>query len=245
MKERIYTIPINEVFEKECECPLCLFEKDEEQKLLDYTLGASMMEPDARQITNEKGFCKHHYLKLMDMTEKLPLALVTETHMDEILKDLKEFDEKLPKLTKKVFKKSGALKEEIKKQTDFFDKLNKKCAICERHNHIMDVFMKNLIFLIKTEPDFYKKFFASKGFCLKHFNEILKYALDDLDGQFLYDFVKALYKLEIENFARVDEDVKWFTKKFDYRYKDEPWKNSKDAVKRSTEKIVSYSYKDE
>ena len=57
--------------------------------------------------------------------------------------------------------------------------------------------------------------------------------------------MKELYKLEIENFARVDEDVKWFTKKFDYRFKDEPWKNSKDAVKRSTEKIVSYSYKDE
>ena len=115
---------------------------------MDYTLGASMMEPNARQVTNEKGFCKHHYLKLMDMTEKLPLALVTETHMDEILVKLKQFDKNLPGLEKKIFKKSSALKEELKKQTNFLDELNNKCAICERHNHIMDVFMNNLVFLI-------------------------------------------------------------------------------------------------
>ena len=32
---------------------------------------------------------------------------------------------------------------------------------------------------------------------------------------------------------RTIEDVEWFIKKFDYRYKDEPWKNSKDALVRT------------
>ena len=29
------------------------------------------------------------------------------------------------------------------------------------------------------------------------------------------------------------EDVSWFCKKFDYRYDEEPWYNSKDAVERA------------
>ena len=42
-------------------------------------------------------------------------------------------------------------------------------------------------------------------------------------------FLEKLCKLQIDNLARVTEDVEWFTKKFDYRYKDADWKNSKDA----------------
>ena len=36
-----------------------------------------------------------------------------------------------------------------------------------------------------------------------------------------------------QNLDRTIEDVEWFIKKFDYRYKDEPWKNSKDALVRT------------
>ena len=243
MKERIYTIPINDAFDKDCECPICEFEKEEESRLVEYILGASMMEPDSREITNKKGFCKHHYMRILDMPNKLGIALVTETHMDKILEDFKNFDANLPQSEKKLFKKSGNLKEELKKQTDFFDNLINSCALCNRLTHIMDVFMDNLIFLCKTEPDFNKKFFAAKGFCLRHFNEILKYAPNEFSGDELYDFVKKLYKMQSENYLRVREDLAWFIKKFDYRFKDADWKNSKDAVKRSVEKTASYSDK--
>ena len=33
--------------------------------------------------------------------------------------------------------------------------------------------------------------------------------------------------------AELKEDVSWFCKKFDYRYGDEPWYNSKDSVERA------------
>ena len=32
---------------------------------------------------------------------------------------------------------------------------------------------------------------------------------------------------------KLNEDVSWFCKKFDYRYQEEPWYNSKDAVERA------------
>ena len=43
---------------------------------------------------------------------------------------------------------------------------------------------------------------------------------------------------QVTNMQRIQEDVNWFTKKFDYRFKDEPWKNSKDAIQRSIKKLV-------
>ena len=56
MKEQIYTIPVNEVYDTDCECPLCELEKKLEKETLDYTLGAAMMEPEFRMESNEKGF---------------------------------------------------------------------------------------------------------------------------------------------------------------------------------------------
>ena len=33
--------------------------------------------------------------------------------------------------------------------------------------------------------------------------------------------------------STLTDDVSWFCKKFDYRYGDEPWYNSKDSVERA------------
>ena len=86
MKEQIYTIPVNEVYDTDCECPLCELEKKLEKETLDYTLGAAMMEPEFRMESNEKGFCNHHYSMLFGMSNKLALSLVLDTHLEEIRK---------------------------------------------------------------------------------------------------------------------------------------------------------------
>ena len=68
--EQIYTIPVNEAFEKGQQdesrgCPFCRLHRMLELNELDLILGASMMEPDVRQKTNEQGFCPDHYTKMM------------------------------------------------------------------------------------------------------------------------------------------------------------------------------------
>ena len=57
--EQLYTIPVNEAFEKGAEdetrgCPFCRLYRKLELGELDLILGASMMEPDVRKKTNEK-----------------------------------------------------------------------------------------------------------------------------------------------------------------------------------------------
>ena len=76
MKEHIYTIPINEAFDAECECPVCLFMCEEERKKIEYTLGASMMEPDERVVYNKSGFCKNHTHQMYSHGNRLSHALI-------------------------------------------------------------------------------------------------------------------------------------------------------------------------
>ena len=53
MKETIYTIPINEAYETDCECPLCELESKREAEAGEYSLGPAMMEPDFRIDSND------------------------------------------------------------------------------------------------------------------------------------------------------------------------------------------------
>ena len=39
MKEQLHTIPVNEAFEMEDECPFCAMERDVEQRSIRYVVG--------------------------------------------------------------------------------------------------------------------------------------------------------------------------------------------------------------
>ncbi|GHV17482.1 hypothetical protein FACS18949_04960 [Clostridia bacterium] len=93
MKETIYTIPINEAFElRDGTCPVCRLREGLERDALDYVMGASMMEPDVRQETNRKGFCKHHLTSMMTMGNRLSLALMLESYLLEQAEHVKRYD---------------------------------------------------------------------------------------------------------------------------------------------------------
>jgi hypothetical protein len=40
---------------------------------------------------------------------------------------------------------------------------------------------------------------------------------------------------------RIQKEVNWFTKKFDYRNNDAPWGDSRDALPRTIQKIAGFS----
>ena len=90
MQDSIYTIPISEVFEPKCGCPICSMRNTLEERCIDYILGAAMMEPDVRIVTNQKGFCRIHYDMMFTRKNRLGMALTLESHLDELKKELKD-----------------------------------------------------------------------------------------------------------------------------------------------------------
>ena len=67
---------------------------------------------------------------------------------------------------------------------------------------------------------------------------LIEEAKKNLSGKNLEEFMEATNKLYLDNMNRVADELEWFTDKFDYRHKDDPWKNSKDALPRSINKLT-------
>lgn len=230
MKENIYTIPLNDAFSTDCECPICEFIKKEEASRVEYALGASMMEPDERILSNELGYCQRHTQQMFNFGNKLSHALVLETRLKYLTDSLVKYRKKAVVPVKTLL---GTQKKTVLNDS-------KTCVVCTRLEKILGDFISNLFYLYKKDDEFKAKFLSSKGFCVPHFEYIANKAYENFKGQALAEFMNELCDLQQKNLERVIEDVEWFTKKFDYRYRDEDWKNSKDAVIRGCQKISGY-----
>ena len=88
MKEKLYTIPVNDAFNIDCECPLCVMYHDLETNAIDFTLGPSYMEEDIRQITDKEGFCANHIKLMYKKQNSLGIANILKTHLNKRIKDI-------------------------------------------------------------------------------------------------------------------------------------------------------------
>ncbi|TYQ17025.1 UNVERIFIED_CONTAM: hypothetical protein Cloal_3626 [Acetivibrio alkalicellulosi] len=255
MKEKIYTIPVTDAFKTECECPMCILEKKLEDENIEYILGPFLMEPEGRIQTNKEGFCQKHFERLYNtQANRLGLGLIVDTHMHEqnaILKKLyeKKADE-LKKaseisLMKNLSSKFSSKQTESDKFVDeLLEKLNqleKSCTICNRLNNTMERYIDVIFYLYFKEEEFRQMFNNQKGFCLKHLKTLVDSTKKHLSTKETAAFLNNLMSIQLENMERIQDEVNWFTQKFDYRNNDAPWKNSKDALLRSIQKLVGYS----
>ena len=88
MRESILTIPVSESFEPKDGCPICTMRNMLEKRTIEYIMGAAMMEPDVRIETNRLGFCKTHYDQMLAQKNRLSLALMLQTHVQELDKSV-------------------------------------------------------------------------------------------------------------------------------------------------------------
>lgn len=236
MKEQLDTIPVNEAFETEDECPFCHLERQVEKKAIRYVLGpgASYMEPDVRATTDAMGFCRQHYQKMYDYGNSLGNALMMQTYFVGLQKELQ-----MQTAAFELPEKKGLFS---KKQTQELPILqwvrgkNRTCFLCHKVNYNMQRYYATFFHLIK-DAQFRGKVEATKGFCMHHFQQLLETAQEKLpDGQRQW-FYETVFDLMKTHLARVQADLDWFIDKFDYRNASAPWKNSKDAVSRSMQKL--------
>ncbi len=220
--ETIYTIPVNEAFEasaadKSCGCPFCTLYNRLEDDELELILGASMMEPDIRIQTNKEGFCRPHYDMMFNRKNRLGMALTLESHIAELTKDIKN----------KAFSKPG---EPAMKR---IASLECSCYVCRRIEFNFAHMIETAVILWDSDEDFIPKLKAQPYFCLPHYRRFIEYASRRLGKKQYAEFEKEVSAIENAYIEKLGNDVSWFCKKFDYRYDEEPWYDSKDAVERA------------
>ncbi len=235
MKEKIYTIPLTDAFSEAGECPFCTLEKKLEAEQVTYALGASMMEPDSRIISNEKGYCRRHFEQMSREGKALSLGLVLDTHLNQLIKEL-EAACATPKAKGGLLKKATV----TEPVAAVLEKNQSSCLICDKLEHTLEKFAEVFWYLYKNEPDFKETVASCQGFCLPHFKLLLACADHELSGKTLEDAKAEVTALELTHLKRINDEVNWFTKKFDYRNQNEPWGNSKDAPARAMEKLSKF-----
>ena len=221
--EQIYTIPVNEAFEasaaeKSCGCAFCALYNKLENDELDLILGASMMEPDVRIKTNKKGFCRTHYDMMFVRKNRLGMALTLESHLEELTRELRDGGIG-----------GGMGNKPIKRISELED----SCYVCERIAFNFEHMVETAVLLWNTDEDFPAKLKAQPYFCLPHYRMFLQYAQKRLPKKRMQEFAKQVEAIQESYMEELSGDVSWFCKKFDYRYNDEPWYNSKDSVERA------------
>lgn len=235
MREQIHTIPVNESFESGDECPFCYLERRTEQRCIRYVIGPgnSFMEPEVREITNKEGFCGAHLKKLFDYGNPLGTGLIVRSYMARLQRELNEQMHKHPTPGKR-----GLLRKVETSEDDLAGWIRKKlgsCYICQSMDENMRRYYYTFFFLLK-DAEFRAKVEGCKGFCMRHYAELLERARKDLPNSQHDWFYTTLPKLMTENLDRVQKDLDWFTEKFDYKNSKADWGNSRDALQRSIEK---------
>jgi len=241
MKEKLYTIPLNDAVNANDECPFCYIERKVEQSLMDFVLGscASYMESDTRDETDKEGFCRAHMKKMFDYGNTLGNGWILKTYYKNLLK---EMDSQF-----KHFKpaKGGNLSliDRFKKSTgenpigQWVAKRESTCYICDRFKGEYERYLDTFYYLFKNDPEFVEKIKKSKGFCLHHFGEMCSGAQSRLSDKEIEKFFPIILEVMKTNMERMSEDVDWLIEKFDYLNKDADWKNSKDAIQRGMQKL--------
>ena len=223
--EQIYTIPVNEAFEKVRDgagiCPFCLLYNKLEANELDLILGASAMEPDVRIKTNELGFCDTHFGLMFRRSKRLPLALMMESLLNEgVAKDLEGS-------TGMFVQKTG---DAVAKK---LDRRAHSCYVCERIENNFLHMLETAALLWQSDSAFQEKAKAAHYFCVPHYARFIQAAKDRLSKKDFAEFFTAMNGIEKSYLEELRGDVSWFCKKFDYRYENEPWGNAKDAPERA------------
>jgi hypothetical protein len=252
MKEKIYTIPVTDAFNQDCECPLCLLDKKLEDSYIDYVLGPSLMEPDGRIETNEKGFCLRHFEKLYNShLNSHGMGLIMDTYLQGKNALIKKLYEKksaaikkdtrlsaIDSIANKVSRKQTETGKFIEEMLTLLSTQEIRCTICDKKDYTMSRYIEVIFFLWSNEKEFRELFKTRKGFCMKHLKLLLEGSKKNLSPSETAGFITILMDKQLESMSKLQADVNWFTKKFDYRNNDAPWGDSKDAVQRSIRKIA-------
>lgn len=217
MAEKIYTIPVNEAFDKKDGCPFCTLYEMLVAREFEILMGGAMMEPDVRIATNEKGFCDEHFAMLLGLQKRLQAGLMLESHLSEKV---------IPTL------KGGVLAKPDKVGARAME-LAGDCYICDRVTDKLTKMFETAAYLFETDGAFKKKLAEQPYFCLRHYGRFVKTASYELGKKRFAEFYEIISEKEKSYAGTLLEDVSWYCKKFDYRYRDEDWKNSKDSLERT------------
>ncbi len=221
MRDDICTIPVSEVFEEVDGCPICRMRDTVEKRILEYILGDAMMEPDVRIETNKIGFCEYHYNQMLSGRGRLQLALMLQTHIDEI--------------NNKVFTNNPLAS--VSKKGEKAAKISDSCFVCDKIEYGISRMIDTIYRTYENEGDFRRLFDNQDCFCLPHFERLISGIDKKKMKRYGSEMAKSLTRITKAYSKTLYDNISEYCKIYDYRSNKQ--EKSKDALE-AVEKTVAF-----
>lgn len=222
MKESICTIPVDEIFEKKDGCPICRMRAELEERALDFVMGAAMMEPNVRHDTNRLGFCPEHLRLMCGRGNRLPLALMLDSHLVEISRTVFERHEK--NLLRGISSQAAESAEDAKKITE-------TCYVCHHIEKMMNAEFDTLWKMWKKDSEFRTKFKDQPYICLPDYADIIERASHALDKKSFAEFYTVVREIAVRGISKLQQNMDGFCKMYDYHNNGSDFGSLRNAVK--------------
>ncbi|MBR6953414.1 MAG: hypothetical protein IKH77_00030 [Clostridia bacterium] len=245
MRYHIDTIPVWDAMRLDGECFLCALQRRTELAEADRYLGASVMEPDVRVRVNRLGFCRVHHAMFFAMSNRLGHALMLESHHQETADQTREVIARMKKAADaaagaplgKLSRSGAQAARDMAAAAEQLREMADSCVLCDSIRENMERYLHTVFHLYRTDSEFHRCLTSGKGVCLPHLADLMRVAPQELNARELAAFVDEMGRNQAQQAERIQEDISWFIRKFDHRFADQPWKNSKDAVPRTVNKL--------
>ena len=200
------------------------------------------MQDDVRAETDKIGFCKEHLHKMFTYGNPLASALILDTHLQALSAEMKKEMKNYSGVAK------AGLLDRLRKDVSGIADSNslskwihdgeKSCFVCNHIKNNYERYVATFLVLFKRQDtDFMELVKKGKGFCLSHLADLLDAAPQYLNEKEQKELRAIIFPQMEESMERLIEELDWFEKKFDYRYRDAEWKTSRDVVQRAMQKI--------
>ena len=234
MKDRLDTYAVWEALKDGSECPLCALRRKTERTLIDRSLGGAVMSPDDRLRVNAAGYCQRHHQQLYSQKNRLGHALLTLSRLQTLIPQaeaaLRGAGTHEP--SRGLFRKTRP----NEAPDSGLQALTGGCVICQELESQSARQAETFLYLWEKDAEFREAFTASKGLCLPDTARLIDLSVS-LPGAQRAPFLAALKAGLLNSLNRLEEELSWYTQKFDYRNQDAPWGNSKDALERTANKL--------
>ncbi len=228
---------VHDVYGNGGECPLCdLYEAAESSYLNSFT-HSRIMEPSVRVQTNDRGFCPAHLGMLYRGENKLGLGLMLHTHLQ---KRLPEIEEVLDAIA--AGPRSRRDRERAETAAASLSGMLSTCYLCDLLATDMKRYRFTILYLWQKDPEFRPRFRASRGFCIRHFLEMLDEAERSLRIQRLTAWLEEAVPLMKGGFRALEKDLYAFTQLHHDAHRGLGTEEERTALSRVLQKLAGGSF---
>lgn len=122
-----------------------------------------------------------------------------------------------------------------------FDEADESCLVCSQIQKSMQLYARTVTDLYRRDPEFRARLATFDGICLPHTRLLIRESYSGLPAATRSQYTHLLRRQLHDGLTRLDQELGWFIQKFDYRFRQADWHNTKSAPERAAARLAGVS----